>query len=71
MQLEFANIYSLVSKSNSNNTPNKPAFMAVKTPINVSNQQKHIAEQFEFPFVRQFSEAKPGFTGSAKPSLPA
>lgn len=45
--------------------------MAVKTQKVASQHRKHIAEQFEFPFVRQFSEAKHGFTGSAKQALAA
>jgi cell division protein FtsL len=60
MQIEFTN---LIAQANSNGNPRK-ASQTAATPKATSN--KHIAEQFEFPFAKQFSMAKPGFTGSAK-----
>jgi len=60
MQLEFTN---LITQANSTGNPRK-ASQTAATPKPTS--RKHIAEQFEFPFVQQFTKTNPNFSGSAK-----
>lgn len=60
MQLEFTN---LITQANSNGNPWKASQPAATSK---ATSRKHIAEQFEFPFVQQFTKTNPNFSGSAK-----
>jgi hypothetical protein len=61
MQLEFT---KLITQTHAAANNRKPAVVTNKKPNVTRQQRKHIAEQFEFSFVRQL-------IGSAKPSLAA
>lgn len=73
MQIEFTNIDILIAQANPHGVPLKAVRPATKK--SKTSPRKHIAEQFEFPFVRQMSQAKSPclvpvvFVGSAEETL--
>lgn len=63
MQLEFT---KLITQASSHSDTHKPVETANKKPTVTRQQRKHIAEQFEFPFVRQIAVQGSDLSGSAK-----